>query len=1412
MRLIGKLYRAGKRWLAIPYLIFLFFPLTAHATLSNGSNAIDLLGQYDETSYTSPVPVYTKSGANNGPNKFGFQQDSFSVVDQTHWRLFVSDTSNGRVLVFALNSDGTLPDRVPDNILGQSNYYSKATAATQNGLNLPTGLAYDSTNDRLFVADELNNRVVVFSVSSITDGQNATNVLGQPNFTRSSSAAQQNAMFDPIGVAYDSTNNRLFVSELGNTRISVWSTSSIASNPNATNVLGQTTYTATTTGLTQKNLASSPYGVAYDDGAAKRLFIADQNNYRVLVYDITSGITDGQNAGNVLGQPNFTSNNFVKQQNSMESCTGVAFDSTNNRLFVSDYQGGRVEVYDVASITNGENMINVLGAADYTGGAAAGGQSAVSSPISVSYDTTNQRVYVGDRGYLRIEVYSVSSITNGQNAVDVVGQYDQTSFTAPVPQYTKSGVNDGPNKFGFNNARAVAVDTTNNRLFLADLTNNRVLVYAMNSNGTFVDRVPDNILGQSNYIAASTGLTQKNFSSPVGLAYDGTNNRLFVSESGNNRVLVFSVSSITDGQNATNVLGQPNFTKSTAATQQNGMNVPSGIAYDSTNQRLFVAQSTGNRVTVYSVSSITNGQNATNLLGQTSYTVATAATQQNGMNVPQGIAYDSTNNRLFVAQSTGNRVTVYDTSSITDGQNATNVLGQPNYLRATAASTQNGMNVPSGLAYDANNTRLFVGQSTGNRITMYNVSSITDGQNATNILGQPNYTASTAASTQNGMNSPVSLAFGTGSYRLFVGDSGANRLSVYDVAGTVSVSGTVYTDQGTTTMASGRTVAVSINGAAAAGTTTTAADGTYTISNLSITTGDVLTLYLDGATEKAVTVTIGTTANLTNIDLYQNRLIARCDNSSCSLTNANLSTAATNADTDITAIYTVDSSVLNVKSGKALFIPASHSFTPGNNVNIGSGITINGTLLPQGNTLTLSGTFLKASGGTFTASTSTVKLNGVNQTLSGSTTFYNLQKTVTSAATLTFAATTTQIISNALTLQGASSNLLSLRSSISGVQWKFNPQGTRTLTYLDVKDSNNTNATAIDATGNSVTDSGNLTNWTIPSVAATGGHAGHDATQDRIDQSAGGGNTMTTFTDTNSPSLSDIGIATQSVTTVSLKPVNTTILSFMTPEALSRKVKQVLAILSDRLKDNVKRFATQDDPVSAPGNAVQPQDTVVHLERALRRAEQRKETLLGAAPVGEKDGFLVSTVLADTVAYTDVPLSSWFAPYVATLVEEKIAHGYEDESGKPTGVFGVGNAVTRAESLKMIMLASGIALEDLPPPRNRSAQGTWASSYVAQAEAKNLSVFDPSTDVNASATRGEIVQMILELSGIPVAPNATPAFSDVPANHPYASAIATAAFYGLVTGDDASNTFRPDDPINRAEVAKIAALVKELMK
>lgn len=139
-------------------------------------------------------------------------------------------------------------------------------------------------------------------------------------------------------------------------------------------------------------------------------------------------------------------------------------------------------------------------------------------------------------------------------------------------------------------------------------------------------------------------------------------------------------------------------------------------------------------------------------------------------------------------------------------------------------------------------------------------------------------------------------------------------------------------------------------------------------------------------------------------------------------------------------------------------------------------INSNTTVTPGSRTITVGGNF--ANSGTFTAGTSTVNFDtaGTTSTVSGSTTFYNLSST-TAGKNITFTAGTTQTISNALTLTGSSGSYVTLRSSSTGNYWNVDPQGTRSVSYVDVKDSNNANAAAITATN--TIDSGHNSNWTI---------------------------------------------------------------------------------------------------------------------------------------------------------------------------------------------------------------------------------------------------------------------------------------------------------------------------------------------
>ena len=158
------------------------------------------------------------------------------------------------------------------------------------------------------------------------------------------------------------------------------------------------------------------------------------------------------------------------------------------------------------------------------------------------------------------------------------------------------------------------IDTINHRLFVADTANNRVFVFNLNADNVLIDNIPDNVLGQPNFTASDPGTTQSNLYGPTGIAYDLENEKLFVADTNNNRIMIFDVFSISNGENAVNVLGQPNFTASEPGKTQSKLDAPAGLAYDPKNGNLFVADTNNNRVMVFSAISISNGEDAVDVI------------------------------------------------------------------------------------------------------------------------------------------------------------------------------------------------------------------------------------------------------------------------------------------------------------------------------------------------------------------------------------------------------------------------------------------------------------------------------------------------------------------------------------------------------------------------------------------------------------------------------------------------------------------------------------------------------------------------------------------------------------------------------------------------------------------------------
>ena len=203
----------------------------------------------------------------------------------------------------------------------------------------------------------------------------------------------------------------------------------------------------------------------------------------------------------------------------------------------------------------------------------------------------------------------------------------------------------------------------NTRLFVADTGNNRVLVYNVAS-GTLASTEPASfVLGQTLLTTNTSGDTSSTLSSPEQITYDATSSRLFVVDQNNNRVLVFNVApgTIANGEPASYVIGQADFTSNSTGTSSTTLNVPYGAVYDAKHQRLLVSDQTNARVLGYDVSTstIANGEPATVVFGQPDFISGTPGDSQDAIGVPYGVAYDDLNGQIYVNDTGNQRIIVY---------------------------------------------------------------------------------------------------------------------------------------------------------------------------------------------------------------------------------------------------------------------------------------------------------------------------------------------------------------------------------------------------------------------------------------------------------------------------------------------------------------------------------------------------------------------------------------------------------------------------------------------------------------------------------------------------------------------------------------------------------------------------------
>lgn len=580
--------------------------------VSNGEQAALVLGQAD---FTSKTAALTQTGL-WGPG---------ALLADPSGNIWVAVTNQRRVLRYASPSTN---GQAADLVLGQADFTSNYVECVSTSMLAPSGITMDLSGN-IWICDALYNRVLKYN-APFSNGEQASLVLGQPDFTSSASATTQSALNSPRGVSVDRVGV-LWVCDYFNKRI-VRFANPTSNGQAADLVIGQADFTSKTAAATQTGL-DSPRGISLD--ASGNIFVCDYNNNRVLRY--ASPFSNAQAANLVLGQADYTGSVANLGHSNGFNCPGkAAVDEISGRLYLADSSNNRVVWWNsVESLENGKVPDGVLGQSSLDGHSASLSGSGMSDPRAVFVDG-NGALWVADSGNNRVLKFTSPS-ASGQAAALVLGQ---TVFTSSASALTQSGMNY---------PSCITADQSGN-IWVSDANNYRILKYnAPSSNGQAASLV----LGQSDFTTTAGGaVSQSNLGSTYGIAMDASNN-LWVADPARHRVLKF-VNPSSNNQNASIVLGQTDFTSYASATTKYGLSSPNDVGVSADGAIVWVADS-GNKRVMQFISPLANGCSASLVLGQADFVSNTAVVSQDGFKYPYYASLDRSGN-VWVADVEANRV------------------------------------------------------------------------------------------------------------------------------------------------------------------------------------------------------------------------------------------------------------------------------------------------------------------------------------------------------------------------------------------------------------------------------------------------------------------------------------------------------------------------------------------------------------------------------------------------------------------------------------------------------------------------------------------------------------------------------------------------------------------------------------
>jgi DNA-binding beta-propeller fold protein YncE len=315
--------------------------------------------------------------------------------------------------------------------------------------------------------------------------------------------------------------------------------------------------------------------------------------------------------------------------------TDVILDKNAKNIFVVDSNNHRISVFQDDGDFDFKygtfcDITVIQNCNDNADGANNNGDGQFENPISVARDALG-KFFVVDSGNDRIQVF------------DDDGEFQLKfgSSNRALDEYLGS-------------AKGIAIQESTKEIIVSNIETDSISVF--DSNGNFMFEF-DSFDGNDN------------FKNPTNMIIDNSNQILYVSDSGNDRIIIFELVTGTTCPSGTNeVIDGVCFVKEfgSAGSGDGKFDDPTGLAYDLVKDFLYVADSDNDRIQVFEIVGGNTCPSGTNEIVDGVCFVekfGTAGTGNGQFDTPMGITLDAINDLLLVSDSDNDRIQVFDLNS-----------------------------------------------------------------------------------------------------------------------------------------------------------------------------------------------------------------------------------------------------------------------------------------------------------------------------------------------------------------------------------------------------------------------------------------------------------------------------------------------------------------------------------------------------------------------------------------------------------------------------------------------------------------------------------------------------------------------------------------------------------------------------